>query len=332
MKQTTIIAEIGSVHDGSFGNAKKLIELAAECEADCVKFQTHIAEAETLENAPMPSFFKGEPRYEYFERTGFTTEQWKELKVECDSKGIEFLSSPFSIEAVEILELIGMLKYKIPSGEVTNIPLLEVIAQTKKPILLSSGMSSWEELDNAVNAIQKIHNDITVLQCTSEYPCEYENVGLNVMLEIKDRYNLPIGLSDHTLSNYSAFAATTLGASVIEKHLTFNRKMYGSDARHSLEPNEFKDLVKGIRAIEEMLSEKVDKNIVVNQMREMKEVFQKSVVSKVEIPKGAIIALEMICFKKPGTGIPANKYVEVVGKIAKRDIAKNSLISVKDLI
>ena len=327
-----IIAEIGSVHDGSFGNALKLIELAKDCGASSVKFQTHIAKEETLENAPMPSFFKGEPRYEYFQRTSFSLTQWEELKAKCDIIDIEFLSSPFSIKAIEILEKIDMMKYKIPSGEVTNIPLLEVIAETKKPILLSSGMSSWEELDNAVNTIQKTHNNITVLQCTSEYPCDYERVGLNIMMEIKDRYNLPIGLSDHTLSNYSAFAATVLGATVIEKHLSFNRKMYGSDAKHSLEPNEFKDLVDGIEAIQKMLSSKIDKNLIVKDMKEMKEVFQKSIVSVVDIPKNSIITKDMIGYKKPGIGIPASDYNNVIGKKTKKDISNNSLILEKDII
>ena len=168
-----IIAEVGSVHDGSFGNALKLIELAAKCSADIVKFQTHIAEAETLKDAPMPSFFKGEPRYEYFKRTGFSIEEWKQLKAKCDEQRIEFLSSPFSVEAVELLEKIGIKRYKVPSGEVTNLKLLKVIAETRKPVLLSSGMSAWQELDDAVNTIKNIHNDITVLQCTSEYRYEY---------------------------------------------------------------------------------------------------------------------------------------------------------------
>jgi len=327
-----IISEIGSVHDGSFGTALKLIELAAECGADIVKFQTHIAEAETLKDAPMPSFFKGEPRYEYFERTSFSLKQWKELKAKCNEQGIEFLSSPFSIEAVELLEKVGVKRYKVPSGEVTNVPMLEVIAKTRKPVLLSSGMSTWKELDEAVKTIQEIQDDITILQCTSEYPCSYEDVGLNLMLEIKDRYNLPIGLSDHTLSNYAAFSAVTLGATVIEKHLTFSRKMYGSDAKHSLEPKEFKDLVQGIRAIETILSSKVDKDEIANRMGEMKDVFQKSIVSVVEIPKGTIITREMIGFKKPGTGIPASQINKILGKQSKRNIIINSLILNEDLV
>ena len=330
-KNVEIIAEIGSVHDGSFGNALKLIELAAECGADVVKFQTHIAEAETLKDAPMPPFFKGEPRYEYFERTGFTNNQWQELKDKCKKQEIEFLSSPFSIEAVALLEKLGSKQYKVPSGEVTNLPLLKVIAGTKKPVLLSSGMSSWNELDDAVKLLQNYHDNITVLQCTTEYPCPYEKVGLNVMLEMKERYNLAVGFSDHTLTSYSAFTAVTLGASVIEKHLTFNRKMYGSDAKHSLEPREFSDMVKGIRAIETILSSKVDKNEMANRMSVMKEVFQKSIVSVVDISQGTIITGEMIGFKKPGTGIPANQIKRVLGKMSNKKIQKNTLIKLKDI-
>ncbi|NQU32074.1 MAG: N-acetylneuraminate synthase family protein [Bacteroidetes bacterium] len=330
-KRVTNLAEVGSVHDGSFGNALKLIKLAAECGADIVKFQTHIAEAETLKEAPMPSFFKGEPRYVYFERTGFSLEQWKELKSECDKQGIEFLSSPFSIEAVELLEEIGIKQYKVPSGEVTNLPLMKVIAETRKPVLLSSGMSTWQELDEAVKTFQKIHNNITVLQCTSEYPCSYDNVGLNIMQEAKERYQLPVGLSDHTITNYSAFTAVALGASVIEKHLTFSRKMYGSDAKHSLEPYEFSEMVKGIHAIETILSSKVDKDEIANRMGNIKEVFQKSIVSIVDIPKGTFITEEMIGFKKPGTGIPASKIETVLGKFSKRDILKDRLISKEDI-
>ena len=329
-KCTNIIAEIGSVHDGSFGNAIKLIELANDCNADCVKFQTHISEAETLKNAPMPSFFKGEPRYKYFERTSFSQSQWKKLKFKCDEHQIEFLSSPFSIQAVDLLENIGVTRYKVPSGDVTNHPMLELIAQTRKPVILSSGMSSWKELDEAVNIILKFHKNITILQCTSEYPCSYENVGINIMLEIKNRYNLPVGLSDHTLSNYSAFLAVSLGASIIEKHLTFSQKMYGSDGKHSLEPNEFKDLVKGIRAFEIMLSTKVDKNKEATRLIEMKNVFQKSIVANCNIRKGTLLEIKHLAFKKPGTGISANRYKEVLGKKILKDIQKNKIISMED--
>ncbi len=325
-----IIAEIGSVHDGSFGNAMKLIGLAKECGADAVKFQTHIAEAETIKNAPQPPYFTGEPRFEYFKRTGFSLPQWKALKAHADKLKIEFLSSPFSVEAVELLEKIGMQRYKIPSGEITNIPMLKRIAKTKKQVILSSGMSSFEELDEAVKTIREVHSDVVLLQCTSEYPCPYDQVGLNVLSEMKKRYKCPVGLSDHTLTTYAPFAAVTLGASVIEKHLTFSRTMYGSDAKHSLEPLEFTDMVKGIRAIEEMLASKVLKDA--KRMTQMKEIFEKSVVSLQAIKKGVTITEAMIGIKKPGTGIPARKFDEVLGRSTKKAIPADTVLQDEDLV
>jgi N-acetylneuraminate synthase len=250
-----LIAEIGSVHDGSLGNALRLVEVASECGANAVKFQTHIPEAETLPGAPSPSYFRQEARFDYFRRTSFTIDQWNVIREACQKHGVAFLSSPFSEEAVDLLERLEMTQYKVPSGEVTNLPLLEKIAQLKKPIILSSGMSNWAELDRAVAVIRKHHTKLTILQCTSEYPCSYERVGLNVMLEMKERYGLPVGLSDHTVTPYATYAAVTLGASMIERHVTFSRKMYGSDAKHSLEPGEFAELVRGVRALEVILAE-----------------------------------------------------------------------------
>lgn len=326
-----IIAEVGSVHDGSFGNALKLIDAAADSKADAVKFQTHIAAAETLRDAPMPPYFKGEPRYEYFERTGFKPDQWRQLKARCEQRGIRFLSSPFSEEAVDLLEDVGVDSYKVGSGEVTNLPMLKRIARTGKPVMLSSGMSSWAELDEAVKAIQQHHDRITILQCTSEYPCPYEEVGLNIMAEMRERYGLPVGLSDHTLTIYASLTAVALGAAVIEKHLTFSRLMYGSDARHSLEPAEFADLVTGIRAVETMLRCTVDKDRMAGQMRDMKQIFEKSVVTLVNIPAGTVITRDMIGIKKPGTGIPARRYEDIIGKRATRDIGRDAVLQEEDI-
>lgn len=324
-----IIAEVGSVHDGSVGNATRLIDLAAECGADAVKFQTHIAEAETLRGAPMPPYFKGEPRFEYFQRTGFSSEAWRKLKQHADARGVEFMSSPFSEEAVELLEEVGVARYKIPSGEVTNTPMLERIAATGKPVLLSSGMSDWKELDTAVE-IFRGKADLTVLQCTTEYPCANQAVGLNVIGEMKARWGLPVGFSDHTLDNHAALAAVALGAVAVEKHLTFSKRMYGSDAPHSAEPAQFADLVKGIRAISDMLSSPVDKASA-ESFRSMKQIFEKSVVSVVEIPQGATITRAMLGVKKPGTGIPAARLSEVVGARAARRIPAETLIGEADL-
>lgn len=325
-----VIAEIGSVHDGSVGNALRLIDVVAECGADAVKFQTHIGEAETLPTAPAPSFFSTEPRLAYFKRTSFRVDQWEMLARVSAERGLTFLSSPFSEEAVDLLEEVGVTQYKIPSGEVTNLPLLEKIARLKKPIILSSGMSTWNELDRAVEVIRKEHNHVTILQCTSEYPCAYERVGLNVMLEMRDRYKVPVGLSDHTLTPYASYAAVTLGASVIERHVTFSRRMYGSDARHSLEPGEFAELVRGVRALEVILTSQVEKNDL-SRLSGMKEVFEKSVVALVDIPASAIITREMLGIKKPGTGIPAARLYEVIGKRARRTISAATPVTPQDV-
>jgi N,N'-diacetyllegionaminate synthase len=324
-----IIAEAGMNHDGSLGNACRMVDIAANCGAGAIKFQTHISAAETLRDAPMPPYFKGEPRFEYFERTAFSRERWVQLKAYCDKMKIGFLSSPFSIEAVDLLEDVGIDQYKIPSGEITNLPYLDAIAQTGKPILLSSGMSNWDELDAAVNLIRCHHDHLTLLQCTSDYPCEYGNVGLNVMLDMKERFATPVGLSDHTLSNYASFAAVSMGASVIEKHFTLSRNLYGSDAKHSLEPEGLADLVEGIRAIEVMLTTQVDKNAI-GKFRVMKETFEKSLVSLVPIQAGMEIKPKMIGIKKPGTGIPAAKYGEVIGRQAVRDIDADVLLQEED--
>ena len=328
--KTFIIAEIGSTHDGSFGNAKSAIDVVAECGADAVKFQTHIAEAETLRDAPMPSYFKGEPRFEYFERTGFSRDQWIELKAYTEEKGLTLLSSAFSVEAVDLLESIDMERYKIPSGEVTNIPYLERIAETGKPVIMSSGMSSWEELDEAVATITRHHQNLTILQCTTEYPCPPERLGLNVMLEMKDRYGLPVGLSDHSLSNAAALAATTLGASILEKHFTLSKRMYGSDARHSAEPKQFAELVRHVREIETILSHPVDKSDA-SQFAEFKEIFQKSVVSRLDIAEGSIITKDMVAIRKPGTGLAPKRISEVVGSRALRFLSADTVITEADV-
>ena len=320
-----IIAEIGSVHDGSFGNARKLIELAALCGADCVKFQTHIAPAETTVNAPMPSYFKGEPRYEYFERTGFSEAQWLQLKAFADHINIDFLSSPFSTEAVDLLERVGVPKYKVPSGEVTNLPMLERIARTGKQVLLSSGMSNWDELDQAISTLRTYHDDIVVMQCASSYPCPPQLAGLNVIGQMRERWHLPVGYSDHTLSNSACLSAVVLGACVVEKHLTFSKKMDGSDAANSAEPGQFMALVAGIREISQMLNNPVDKDDI-SAYEGMKKVFEKSVVSTSKIERGTVIEPHMVAIKKPGTGIPPSQIGRVVGSIAATDIQADSVI------
>jgi N,N'-diacetyllegionaminate synthase len=309
---TKIIAEIGSVHDGSFGNACQLVKVAAACGADVAKFQTHIAEAETLRDAPAPAFFRGEPRWDYFKRTAFNEQQWLGIKVACGNAGVEFLSSPFSEPAVNLLERVGVGSYKIPSGEVTNLPLLERIAATGKPVYLSSGMSNWAELDAAVAVLGK-GGPLTIMQCSSAYPCPLERAGLNVIGEIAMRYGLPVGFSDHVDGFAAALAAAAMGATVIEKHLTFSRHMYGSDAANGMEPTDFQKYCRSLRDVWTMMQHPVDKDDLSDYL-EMKQVFEKSIVTARPLAAGSVICREDLAFKKPGDGISAANYMELVGR------------------
>jgi len=318
-----IVAEAGMNHDGSLGNAIRLAEVAAEAGADAVKFQLHDAAAETTRDAPSPPYFRHETRWEYFERTSFSDEQWRTLKEACDAAGIEFLCSAFSVEALDRLETLGARRHKIPSGEVTNLELIRAAGATGKPLLLSSGMSSWAELDAAVEAAGP---NVTVLQCTSAYPTTPDRVGLNLLRELGERYGRPVGLSDHTLGPYAAFAAVALGAQVVEKHFTLSRELYGPDATLALEPDELEDLVAGVREIETMLASPVDKDDLA-PYAEMKRVFEKSVVAAADIPAGAVIERAMLAAKKPGTGIPARRLDEIVGRTARRAIPADTVLT-----
>jgi N-acetylneuraminate synthase len=320
-----IIAEIGSVHDGSFGNALRLIDASIEAGADTVKFQTHIAEAESLPNAPAPGYFSDEPRMAYFRRTGFSVEQWRKLARHAESRGATFLSSPFSIEAVDLLEQVGVKAYKVPSGEVSNVPLLERIARTGKPTLLSSGMSNWAELDRAV-AVLKPACELTVLQCSTAYPCPPEQVGLNVLAEMRKRYGVAIGFSDHTTGFAAALAAAALGATVVEKHFAFSRLMYGSDAKHSMEPETFKVFCQALHEVWRMNASPVDKDDVA-PYAEMKHIFEKSVVTARDLPAGTVLAADMLAFKKPGDGIPAAQYRSLLGRRLRKALSADSKIA-----
>ena len=237
IKKVYIIAEVGSVHDGSLGNALKLISLSKKLGANAIKFQTHISEHETLANAPNPKHFKDESRYKYFKRTSFSFDQYKKIVSTAKKNNIDLISSPFSIEAVELLEKLKFYQYKVASGEVTNIPLLEKLKKTNKKIFLSTGMSNIKEINDAVNVLNK--SKLVIMQCTSLYPCDLDLVGLNNISFFKNKYKCEVGFSDHTTTNEASIIAVREGASVIEKHLTFSKEMYGSDARFAMEPDNF---------------------------------------------------------------------------------------------
>lgn len=323
-----IIAEIGSVHDGSFGNACKLVELSKACGATAVKFQTHIASAETLPNAPNPSYFQAEDRFSYFQRTAFSKPQWARLLQLSNSLGLKFISSPFSNEALDLLIDIGVSHIKVASGEVSNLPLLHSISKYRPSVYLSSGMSSWSELDAAVNALNDCK--LVIMQCTSMYPCPPESVGINIIQDMSRRYNHQLGFSDHTSSISAAICALSAGATVFEKHITFSTSMYGSDALNSFEPDQFTQFVSELRFAATTLQSTVNKNDI-SPFREMKSIFEKSVVTSRALKSGHVISLSDLAFKKPGTGIPASQYQTLIGRSLVKDLPGNSLLDLSDL-
>lgn len=325
-----IIAEVGSVHDGSFGNACKLVELAKAAGATTIKFQMHLAEHETTRDAPSPTYFSAEPRFDYFRRTAFTIKQWRQLHSLSRELGIELCCSPFSIEALRTLLGIGVGKIKIASGEVTNLPLLKAAASDSEEVLLSSGMSSWAELDEAVDVLRSGSARLTVMQCSSEYPCRPENVGLNVLKEMADRYGCRIGFSDHTLGFAAPIGAVFHGAEAIEKHLTFSRLMYGSDAKNSMEPQEFRQMVVALNEARTIIDNPVNKNDAA-AYKSMKEIFQKSLVASSPLKAGTKITENHISFKKPGTGLKPKDLDQVIGKTLRRDVPADHIFTKDDL-
>ena len=324
-----LVAEIGSVHDGSVGNAKRLVSLAAACGADAVKFQTHIVEDEMVRNAPSPSYFTDEERWEYLRRTGFSFEDWAQLREHARAEGMIFLSSPFSESAVNLLEKLGIDGYKVASGEVTNHPMLRLIASTKRPVYLSSGMSNWEELDEAVHCLQG-GGPLTVMQATSLYPCPPEKAGLNVLGLMRDRYQTPVGLSDHTLGLTASIAAVVMGATVIERHFAFSRQMYGSDAKHSLEPSEFSILARALDELHALLGNNVSKDDI-EEFTEVRRIFQKSIVANHDLQSGRLLQPEDFAYKKPGDGTSPRRVHVFVGRTLKRALYKDDQVTEDDL-
>lgn len=324
-----VIAEIGNNHDGSVHQAERLIDAAAEAGADAAKFQTHIAEAEMHPSTPTPPHFP-EPRWEFTKRMELTLDEHRRLKAYAEDKGLLFFSSPFSVEAVELLEQLDVPLYKIASGEVTNPPLIEAIAATGKPVLLSTGMSGIEELEGAMAILRGAGSDVLIMQCTSNYPCPPDKVNLRAMPALGERFGTPYGLSDHTPDIHTSIAAVTLGASAIEKHFTLSKRLYGPDHHASLTPEELARLVDGIRQVEAALgSAEKTRDPGLDPAR---ATFEKSVVTTVSIPEGGTIEREMLTTKRPGNGIAAVRLPEVVGRRAARAIGRNELVQEADLV
>lgn len=315
-----IIAEIAQAHDGSLGILHSYIDALATTGIDAVKFQTHIAEAESSAHEPFRVKFSYEDvtRYDYWKRMEFTPEQWAGIKQHCEDKDLEFMSSPFSNTAVDLLEGIGVKRYKVGSGEVSNHLLLHKIAQTKKPVILSSGMSTWEELDAAINVFQSQQIPVSVLQCISAYPAKPEQWGLHIINQLKERYNIPVGYSDHSGDIYACLAAAALGAEIFEFHAVFDKRMFGPDAPASIVIDDITKLVTGINQIKESLQYNNDKNHA--GMQQMKSIFEKSLAVNATLPAGTVVQFHHLESKKPkGFGLDAARYNEVVGKKLKAD-------------
>ncbi|PKB17466.1 N-acetylneuraminate synthase family protein [Flavobacterium sp. 5] len=332
-KTPYIIAEIGQAHEGSLGILYSYIDAIAQTGVDAVKFQMHIAEAESSEYEPFRVKFSLEDktRFDYWKRMGFSLEQWAGIKTYCESLGLDFICSPFSNLAVDWLEKIGLEQYKIGSGEVNNFLILEKIAKTRKPVILSSGMSSYDELDETVAFLKERNVEFSILQCTTSYPTQPKSFGLNVIQELQKRYNVPIGFSDHSARIETCIAATVLGAEILEFHVVFDRQIFGPDSKSSLTISETKDLVIAVRNIKEALDNPIDKNSNEN-FTVLKQIFEKSLAINKTLSKGHIITFDDLEAKKPkGCGIDAAKFRDVVGKTLTFDKSQWDFLKEEDI-
>lgn len=322
-----VIAEAGINHNGDAALAAELVDAAAEAGADAIKFQTHFPEHEMLRGGATAAYV-GESLFDLLTRTALSRDAHVALKERAAKKGIVFLSTPFSREAADFLETVGVPAFKTGSGELTNLPLQQHIARKHTPMIISTGMSVPEEIARTVQVVRAEGTPFALMHCTSTYPTPYSDVNLGCLGWLRDLYQVPVGLSDHTLGSYMAFGAVALGASLFEKHFTTSRALPGPDQAGSMEPHELAEVVKGIRAIEAALGGV--KQIQPGE-QDVRNMAHHSVVSIRDIAAGATIGAGDVWAKRPGTGIPARQLGDVIGRQAKRPIAKDSLIAWDDL-
>jgi N-acetylneuraminate synthase len=328
-----IMAEVALAHDGSLGLAHAFIDAVARTGADCVKFQTHIASAESTADEPFRVHFSRQDatRYAYWERTAFTAEQWRGLAEHAADAGLIFLSSPFSEAAVDLLDTIGVPAWKIGSGEVGNDLLLRRAAATAKPVLLSSGLSDLAELDRAVALVRNAGADVAVFQCTSRYPCPPEALGLEQVRALAHRYACPAGLSDHSGTIYAGLGAVTLGAHMLEVHVTLSRDMFGPDVVASLTIPELRSLVEGTRFLERAIASPVDKSSVGEDALALRAIFTKRLVAARRLAAGTVLTAQDIAAKKPGNGLPSQRLDEVLGRMLRRPLEADEPLRPEDL-
>lgn len=322
-----VIAEAGINHNGDMARAQELVAAAAECGADAVKFQTHLPEKEMLPDGETAGYV-GESLFDLLKRVELSPDQHRELKAEAERRGILFFSTPFSREAADLLEELGVPAFKIGSGEMTNWPLLRHVARKGKPVILSTGMSTLAEVADSVDVVKALNPDLILMQCTSTYPARYEDVNLPVIRIYRERFGCPVGLSDHSPGIYTALGAAALGASVLEKHFTLDRRWPGPDQQASIEPSDLHELVRGARAIKAAMG---NAKVVFPEEVAVQRMARESVVTLVDLRPGDVITPEMVWVKRPGTGIPARDLERVVGRRVVRSVRSNTLLAWEDL-
>ena len=334
-KRTFVIAEAGVNHNGSIKKALKLIDVAKLSGADAIKFQTFKAENLATDYAPKAEYqkskaLKKETQFQMLKRLEFTDVMHKACFNKCKKKKIIFISSAFDIESLNYLKRFKLSHFKVPSGEITNIPYLEVLGKFRKKVILSTGMSNIYEIKKAIetliiNGTKK--KNITLMQCTSAYPAPYEEINLNTIHTLRKIFKLNIGFSDHSLGVQASIAAAVLGAKVIEKHLTLSTKLKGPDHRASLDPKEFKFMVQSIRIVEKILGDKIKK--ITKSEKKNILIVRKSIVASTRIDKNEKFSNFNITCKRPGTGISPLFYKKLIGKKSMRNFNKNDLIKIR---
>lgn len=332
MNRVLIIAEAGVNHNGDINLAKEMAKTAKECGADIVKFQTAKLESLVTDFAPMADYQRenigrAASQKEMLKKILLSYENFMELSDYCKEIGIQFLSTPFDMESIDFLSDIGCTLWKIPSGEITNYPYLVKIAKFNQPIILSTGMSTLEEVEAAIEVLKENGaGEVTLLHCTTEYPTPYKDVNLKAMNTMQNYFGCPVGYSDHTLGIEVPIAAVCMGATIIEKHFTLNRNMEGPDHKASLEPEELRMMISSIRKIEEAMGDGIKKP----SPEEISNIAaaRKSIVAKCDIEAGELFTENNLTTKRPGTGINPMRWEEIIGQSAKRNFSADELIEV----
>ncbi len=331
--QTFVVAEIAQAHDGSVGILQSLLEAAAGAGVDAVKFQVHIAEAESSPLEPFRVKFSpvDATRFDYWKRMELPPAEWQRLRARCDALGVEFLATPFSNAAVDLLEQVGVARYKVGSGDIGNPLLLERIARTGREAILSTGLATFEDLDAAVALFGRHGVPVSLLQCTTRYPTAADDVGLPWIERLRQRYRCPVGLSDHSGTVYAGLAAAALGAAVIEVHVTFDRRMFGPDARASLTVDELRTLVDGVRFIQAARRAGPDKSVS-DETARLRRTFGKALAVNRDLEAGTVLAFADLEGKKPAdAGIPVGRLADVLGRRLARRKRRWDFLNDEDL-